>query len=127
MNSNWRTIFRKKFCPDVQILKKNTVAWMEANKEPFNHRRRCEINSGTVVGTSVEALALLTYFKLRSVGKYATSGVKSQQNLHPALLFLGNDLEAQDTILGKVHVSLKGSVQSGSSPGQVGRVVSSYL
>ena len=80
MNSNWSTIFRKKFCPDVQILKKNTVAWMEANKEPFNHRRRCEINSGTVVGTSVAAFALLTYFNLKHAGKHATSDVKSQTN-----------------------------------------------
>lgn len=55
---------RKKFCPDVHILKKKTVAWIEANKEPFNQRRRWEINSGTVVGTSVAALALFTYLRL---------------------------------------------------------------
>ncbi len=36
-----------KFCPDVNILQKNTVAWIEANNEPFNQRRRCEMNSGT--------------------------------------------------------------------------------
>ena|ERR1700761_2092088 len=35
---------------------------MAAKKEPFNHRRRCEINSGKVSGTSVVPTALFTYF-----------------------------------------------------------------
>lgn len=43
----WRRNMRKIFWPDVQIRQKKIVAWTDANKEPFNHRRRCEMNSGT--------------------------------------------------------------------------------
>lgn len=50
----WRAIFLKKFWPDVQIRKKNTVAWTEANREPFNQRRRCEMNSATFRGSLSE-------------------------------------------------------------------------
>lgn len=55
---------RNGFCPDVQILQKKTVAWTEAKSEPLSHRRRWEMNSGTELGTSVAAFALLTYFSL---------------------------------------------------------------
>jgi len=80
---------RKMFCPDVQIRNQKTVAWIEANREPFNQRRRWEINSGTfenvepqmtletrvltVVGTSVDALADLTYLRLHRKSKGDTS------------------------------------------------------
>jgi hypothetical protein len=49
----WRKILRKKFWPDVQILKKYTVAWMEAKREPFSQRRRWDMNSGTWIKTSM--------------------------------------------------------------------------
>lgn len=34
---------------------------MEAKRDPLSHRRRWLMNSGTRLGTSVEALAALTY------------------------------------------------------------------
>lgn len=64
------------------------------------------MNSGTEVGTSVDAFALFTYFRLNSHGvKLRTAGI-DDRHLHPRLALLGHDLEAQDTILSKVHVSL---------------------
>lgn len=53
-------ILRKKLCPEVHILPKKTVAWIAAKSDPLSQRRRWEMNSATVVGTSVEAFALLT-------------------------------------------------------------------
>ena len=85
-----RMHFLKKFCPDVQIRNQNTVAWIDANRDPFSHRLRCEINSGTVVGTSVDALALFTYFNLPqtvSLPTFAPQRV-SDTHIHPSLFFV---------------------------------------
>jgi hypothetical protein len=43
-----------------------TVKNLFAERDIVTYRRRCEMNSGTVVGTSVDALALLTYFKVQA-------------------------------------------------------------
>jgi hypothetical protein len=60
-----------------------------------------------VPGTSVEALALLTYFKLFHYWSESYSLlVLISRNPHPALAFLRNNFEAKNTILGEVHISL---------------------
>ena len=67
-----------------------------------------QINTGvvwlTVLGTSVEALALLTYFKLCHYQQELL--VLISRNSHPALAFLCNNFEAKNTILSEVHISL---------------------
>ena len=57
-----------------------------------------------MLGTSVEALALLTYFKLYHYQSELL--VLISRNSHPAFAFLCNNLEAKNTILGEVHISL---------------------
>lgn len=61
----------------------------------------------TVVGTSVEALALLTYFRLFQGQKVKVIYEVRHRYSRPCLTLLGHDLKAQNTVLSKVHVSLK--------------------
>jgi hypothetical protein len=61
----------------------------------------------TEVGTSVEALALFTYFRL--VGwKVRQHKVRYDLSSHPALVFLCDDFKTQDSILGEVHIPFCG-------------------
>lgn len=60
----------------------------------------------TVDGTSVAALALLTYLRLW-VNIIHGSHIENQwKTLHPTLVPLGDDFEAKNTIFGKIHVTL---------------------
>ena len=61
----------------------------------------------TVVGTSVEAFALLTYFKL-PISEWVVRKrlQKRGSHLHPTLTLFCDNFEAKNTVLSKIHVSL---------------------
>jgi hypothetical protein len=74
---------------------------MLAAKDPLSQRRRCPMSSATLSGTSVSPFAVLTL-----VGRRKRSDVKSfgrwSANVlgeSPSRLCLGDELEAQNTIL----------------------------
>jgi hypothetical protein len=64
----------------------------------------------TEAGTSVDAFALLTYFKLECKANRQTAYRMAKQgrgrNVHPTLPLLCHNFEAQDTILSEIHVPL---------------------
>lgn len=57
-----RVTFRLKLCPDCIICPTCATAYTAAKNEPFSHRRRWLINSGSASGTSVSPMAPFTYF-----------------------------------------------------------------
>ena len=56
-------IFLPKLWPERKICPKWAMAYVAAKNEPFSQRRRWLMNSGKASGTSVSAMALLTYFR----------------------------------------------------------------
>src|SRR5258705_6006866 len=89
MSSNCSTSFLRNPCPLVQILYQNTVACMLASSEPSSHLLLWEINSGTVVGTSVEALADLTYLRVHASFFFVTIS-KQRIRSSARYMFLSN-------------------------------------
>ena len=62
----------------------------------------------TLVGTSVAALALFTYFNLAGCvsARGPTAGGRVTGHLHPAFVLLRYNFEAEDTVLREIHVPL---------------------
>ena len=58
-----RTNLRPMLCPDSRIWPEWAIAYVAAKNDPFSHRRRWLINSGSASGTSVSPMALFTYLR----------------------------------------------------------------
>lgn len=94
-----------------------------AETHPFSHRRRCEINSGTRAGTSVPALADLTYCNRHfacffvTISATPSATLARKQRCRPAYRRQGSDLRPK-TCSGQISTQSRradSSVRRGST------------
>ena len=71
--STTRVSLRQTLWPEPRIWPRCATAYVAAKNEPFNQRRRWLMNSGSASGTSVSAMALLTYLSTQLELAFATS------------------------------------------------------